>query len=175
MTRRAGPRKAAQLAGEKRYFTGQPCVHGHVADRFVSTKACTKCANQASHKWGRERALKNPGLVSSLRKQYYAENHEKARGWYRTSYVRNQGKYYAAAKLRKISQKKRTPEWADLRAIQAVYVEARRRRDAGESVVVDHSIPLNGEAVSGLHVHTNLQIIDVIANREKSNKFQECF
>jgi len=173
MTGRAGPRKAAQLAGKKRYFTGQPCVRGHVAERFVSTKACTECANQAAHQWGRERARKNPGLVSALRKQYYAENHKKARSWYRASYAKNQGRYYAAARLRKVSQKRRTPEWADLKAIQAVYVEARRRREAGEAVVVDHIIPLRGEVVSGLHVHTNLQIIDVVANRAKSNKFEE--
>ena len=41
---RAGPRKAAMLAGVKHYFTGEPCHLGHVAERIVSSKACVECA-----------------------------------------------------------------------------------------------------------------------------------
>jgi hypothetical protein len=29
--------------GRKRYYTGQPCKHGHDAQRFVSTGACVAC------------------------------------------------------------------------------------------------------------------------------------
>ena len=58
-------------------------------------------------------------------------------------------------------------------AIHVIYAEAKRMRDAGQDVVVDHVIPLSGETVSGLHVHTNLQIMGALANKVKSNVFEE--
>lgn len=39
-------REAARAAGLKRFFTGKPCRHGHVAERYVSGTACVECAAQ---------------------------------------------------------------------------------------------------------------------------------
>lgn len=36
-------RKAAHVAGLKRFFTGEPCVHGHVSERYVSSGNCIEC------------------------------------------------------------------------------------------------------------------------------------
>ena len=36
-------KEAAIAAGKTRYFTGVPCKHGHVAERFVSTRGCIIC------------------------------------------------------------------------------------------------------------------------------------
>lgn len=36
-------RQEAQAKGLTRYFTGLPCKRGHVAERFVSTRACAGC------------------------------------------------------------------------------------------------------------------------------------
>lgn len=36
-------RKNAVLAGSKRYYTGKPCIQGHVAERFTTTGGCVEC------------------------------------------------------------------------------------------------------------------------------------
>lgn len=38
-------RKAAYGMGLRRFYTGVPCKHGHVAERFVSNGGCTACTN----------------------------------------------------------------------------------------------------------------------------------
>ena len=67
---------------------------------------------------------------------------------------------------------RRTPGWADLKAIARMYVEARRLTDeSGVRHSVDHVIPLCGSKVTGLHVETNLQIITLEENIRKSNRW----
>lgn len=48
--RREGPRLRARrvkaeaiAAGKKWYFTGEPCIYGHIADRLVSNGKCREC------------------------------------------------------------------------------------------------------------------------------------
>lgn len=36
-------REEAKARGLKRYFTGKPCERGHVAERYVSARACLGC------------------------------------------------------------------------------------------------------------------------------------
>lgn len=163
----AGPRKDAQLVGQKRYFTGEPCLRGHVADRFVSTKSCTVCANEKKKAWNRANADRHQLAHFLWRKN----NPEKFARQRHAHYLSHQAEYCANARTREISLLKRTPAWADLKAIRAVYAEARNLRQKGQDVVVDHIIPLRGESVSGLHVHTNLQILPADANLAKSNEY----
>ena len=35
--------KEARTLGLKRYFTGKPCVHGHISERQVSARRCIQC------------------------------------------------------------------------------------------------------------------------------------
>lgn len=39
-------RLEAHKAGLKHYFTGKPCKHGHVAQRYITTGNCFECARR---------------------------------------------------------------------------------------------------------------------------------
>lgn len=77
------------------------------------------------------------------------------------------------ANKRRAAKLQRTPPWADLDAMRAIYAEAHRlTHETGTPHHVDHEIPLQGELVSGLHVHTNLQILTGSENSKKRNRFE---
>lgn len=84
----------------------------------------------------------------------------------------NPGRRAATAAKRRAAVLQRTPAWADHEAIGMMYRAAEVFRVSGFDVHVDHHIPLQGETVSGLHVHTNLRILDARTNRSKSNIFE---
>jgi hypothetical protein len=46
-------RKEAKERGLKRYFTGKPCKHGHVAERFIN-RICVECSRSATRRWREE-------------------------------------------------------------------------------------------------------------------------
>lgn len=58
-------RSEAKVLGRKRYFTGEPCLRGHVAERFVSTKGCADCNSERNS---------SQELVA-YRKAFYAERY----------------------------------------------------------------------------------------------------
>lgn len=67
---------------------------------------------------------------------------------------------------RKADAKNRTPAWANIKAINAVYAEA-----LAQGLTVDHIVPLKGKLVSGLHVEHNLQLLTASENSRKKNGF----
>ena len=40
-------RKQAKSEGKTRYFTGKPCKHGHIAERYTSVGTCVQCNRDA--------------------------------------------------------------------------------------------------------------------------------
>jgi hypothetical protein len=43
-TRPIVSRERAKRWGAKRYFTGEPCQHGHICERYVKRAWCVECA-----------------------------------------------------------------------------------------------------------------------------------
>jgi hypothetical protein len=64
-------RETAVQLGLKRYFTGVPCIHGHVSERFVKKKGGGECVacNRLSQKKFKERNLEQVRLRNRLAKQ----------------------------------------------------------------------------------------------------------
>lgn len=79
-------------------------------------------------------------------------------------------------RLRKASIHRATPGWltdAHWAEIDAIYAEARRiTAETGIPHNVDHTIPLAGKLVSGLHVPWNLQVLTEDDNFRKHNRFE---
>lgn len=75
-------RTDAKAQGLKRYFTGKPCKHGHVSERYiggdcVTCKAVYREANQgAIARYKREYLENNRDAVLEYHRQYRANNRE---------------------------------------------------------------------------------------------------
>ena len=87
----------------------------------------------------------------------------------------NKGVINAAVARRKAAKLQRTPKWADATKIRAYYDVCAFFNEVNGYVKyhVDHVIPLQGDVVSGLHVHTNLQLLLASDNIRKYNRFEE--
>jgi len=92
-----------------------------------------------------------------------------ARRWYQR-HLRHARLQLAIAQA---TRRRRYVLWADVEAIAELYASAALlTQTTGRSHVVDHIIPLKGRTVSGLHVETNLRIIERSENARKSNKWE---
>lgn len=100
----------------------------------------------------------NPVRAAYLRKRWVDNNRYKKR---------------ASLSKRKAIKLMACPLWADLKAIQAMYEEARRLElVTGIKYHVDHIVPLQGKLVCGLHVPANLQVITARENIRKYNTWE---
>jgi len=179
-------RKEAQALGAKFYFTGEPCVRGHIALRKTKG-SCLECVKED---WAvdNERRKKKPKTeaAKAAGKRYYEKNRqaviaraaarpaeEKRRN--RADYKdRNVDVVRADTSVRKRRHREATPKWltpAERLLMRDLYVQARKMTElTRERYVVDHIVPLRGEAVCGLHVPWNLRVITQEENLKKSNK-----
>lgn len=91
---------------------------------------------------------------------------------YKDKTPEQKGKWCAYVVERRKKRDRSMPPWANKKAIEEIYKEARRLTDeTGIKHEVDHIIPSNHPLVCGLHVETNLQILTEFENISKNNKF----
>ena len=156
-------RKAAKAAGKTRYFTGKPCKHGHLEERFTSVGRCVVCARIYASTWKRlnfEQWLKNHS-PEKLREYYRArfaklteEDLEKHRVHTRNRRARKKGNggSHSAAQIRDllVKQRHRCPSCS-----------ASLRR----GYHVDHIMPI---ALGGSNDISNIQLLCRVCNERKS-------
>jgi 5-methylcytosine-specific restriction endonuclease McrA len=130
-----GPRAAAKAAGEKWYFTGKPCINGHISDRLTSDGNCRQCGLEkhnaryaANAEAGRQRAAiykaNNSEAISERARLRRLENIEE---------FRSRELNWRKANPEKVQEKQHRRYWSDPereRARSAKYsrVAASRRR-----------------------------------------------
>lgn len=108
-------RKAAKMAGEKHYFTGKPCKHGHIADRLTANGQCFECSRRVSdHKRAAARSKWKAKYDNSP--EFRAAELERKRLW-RIKKRKTDPAWKAKEQARKYaSYKKRIAEDPELRA-----------------------------------------------------------
>jgi 5-methylcytosine-specific restriction endonuclease McrA len=57
-------RKTAMAKGLKRYFTGEACNHGHVAERLVSDRSCIPCSVTKTNRQFKKKLKENPDFAA---------------------------------------------------------------------------------------------------------------
>jgi 5-methylcytosine-specific restriction endonuclease McrA len=179
-------RSTAKSTGATHYYTGQPCVRGHIALRKTKG-ACVECMKED---WAKDNAKRGEKPKSEASKEagkrYYKKNREavKARANARpkgevTQYKRkykeaNPELYKALTSVRKRRHRDATPKWittGQKLAMRQLYLQAMElTKLTGERYVVDHIVPLISDEVCGLHVPWNLRVITQEENLKKSNK-----
>lgn len=65
-------REKARLSGLTRFFTGIPCIHGHISARKVINSSCVQCDNERK----RKHHAKNAERLCELARIHYANNRE---------------------------------------------------------------------------------------------------
>ena len=182
-------RKEAQASGAKFYFTGEPCIRGHISPRRTKG-TCVACQKEDDLRDREKRktyfdTYNKSEAGKATRRKYYEKNKEevKARAEarphevkakYRKAWKENNKDYVRAdTKNRRRKHRQATPKWLDAgqrRQLRDIYhLAIKMTRATGVQHEVDHIIPLRSEVVCGLHVPWNLQVIPRDENRQKSN------
>jgi hypothetical protein len=99
------------------------------------------------------------------------EGRRKQKARYLKHYSANKAYYVAKGGLRRVKRVTATPPWV-LSVDTLPYYEMARdlTKRTGVKHVVDHIVPLTHEAVCGLHVPWNLQVIPELDNLRKHNR-----
>jgi hypothetical protein len=161
-------REEAKSRGLKRYFTGRPCLRGHISERYSPNGYCVECHAA----WGRAEYASDPGKARARDCAYRKMHQEKFRALGRARQKANPDKFNANKRLRDARKLKASPAWACKRSIAKIYADANRLTiDTGIKHHVDHIVPLKHPLVCGLHVHQNLQAIQAVENMSKGNRF----
>ena len=188
-------RKEAMAQGAKYYFTGEPCVRGHVSIRKTkgTCVACMKEDHQRDYEKRKDYidAYNKSEAGQEARRRYYERNKEavKARAQarpeeekrrYRKNWKENhKDQVLADNKIRRKKHRDATPPWITREqksAMRALYQQAMAiTRTTGVPYVVDHQIPLRHPEVCGLHVPWNLQVMSREENLRKSNFHDNTF
>lgn len=164
---------AARLAGEKQYFTGVPCKHGHVCMRDVSDRSCYKCKLVKAAHWKKTHAAKHAEINSVWTK----ENPEKSRRTQLKVRSKDPKRYWARSTFQNARKRALTKGVPFALTVQDIYDLAGVHCPVfntpydfiGNGRIVPHSPSLDRIEPALGYVPGNVAVISMRANAIKQN------
>lgn len=100
-------RENAKAAGFSRFFVGEPCKRGHIAEQYVVNRKCSECSRLEM----RENYWKNPELKRQKAAEWASkpENKEKARAYKLKHKRKRPSTYYTTLQREKDAGRPRPP------------------------------------------------------------------
>lgn len=160
-------RQEAIQQGLNRYFTGKPCLRGHISERAVSHRGCLRCHADNEELWrdknlqaSRARDKKSRDIVGSsrhLKSQHTEESWKKQLEYFR---VKNHER-------RDLTAGSLSPD------IRQKHFEAQKGLCNGcsceldDSAHIDHKIPISR---GGMNLDENTQLLCAYCNLSKGSK-----
>jgi hypothetical protein len=136
------------------------------------TTYCKTCLYEQVKDW----KVRNKEKLNKIESAYREANRERVRETAKRWRQNNKGKKNADTAKRFAAKMQRTPKWLSkdqkLRIVCYYQVAQMRTEETGYSWHVDHIVPMRGEAVCGLHVPWNLQVITAVENMAKNNRLE---
>jgi hypothetical protein len=110
-------RADAKTLGLKRYFTGEQCKRGHIAEREVSGWKCVECAREwkaanpeKDREWARKDRAANPEKYSTLRRERRAASLDESREYHR-EYNKRQRLLYPGKEAARVRESVSRSNW----------------------------------------------------------------
>ncbi len=158
------PRRTAKALGLTRYFTGEPCKNGHIAERRVANGLCIECAVDKQKRL----FLKNPAPYlakwAMAGKNWAAKNPEYFKEWKRKNGDKVRAHNSNRRAVKRLAIGTHTP--ADVAEI--LLMQGRKcaccRVSIKKKYHIDHIIPLS---MGGRNDRRNLQILCAPCNLSK--------
>lgn len=134
-------RKEAKAKGLTHYFTGKPCLRGHIARRHVTYTRCLECANESFKQW----RVDNPEIAKAIDAKSYAKNkhreNEKSKEYYYKNRVKMKEKNKKWHRLNRGRHLALNVEWRRKNPLSiGVHNrnrKARKRRNGGTHTAAD--------------------------------------
>jgi len=120
----------ARAIGARQYWCDKPCPQGHLANRYVSSRACVVCAGQRKSTWAaknqesvrqyqRKFQQNNKDNIRSRNQRWRANNPDRVKANKAAEYERNKEKILARNRLYRLSIDKEIAREADRRKREA--------------------------------------------------------
>jgi hypothetical protein len=153
-----------------RYYTGEPCIHGHLAERLTRDGFCTQCKRIRRAAYTAERSAEE----NAKRAAYYQANRAAELARKARYNIEQRALRTATENMRRARKLQAVPPWFgeldELVMDEASDLAFLRWEQTGIDWHVDHMIPLQAKKASGLHVAANIQVIPQKLNSRKLNR-----